>query len=198
MNAEPISAERMSAEPMSADEARYNQVASILHWLIGLALIGQISFGFLLDELAPRGTPSRGEIINLHKSFGIVLGLLIVLRLLWRLRARRPAWPASMSLWQQRAALLGHRALYACMLVMPASGYIASNFSKYGVKLFGHALAPWGPALPKVYDAFNLIHVSTAWLFTALIVGHVTMACIHTLRDGNGLFRRISPWRLSR
>ncbi|MEO5734819.1 MAG: cytochrome b [Rubrivivax sp.] len=188
----------MSTEPVPADQARYGRVASILHWLIGLALIGQITFGFLLDELAPRGTPSRGDTINLHKSFGIVLALLIVLRLLWRLRCRQPAWPVGMPLWQQRAALLGHRALYACMLVMPASGYTASNFSKYGVKFFGHAIRPWGPELPQVYAVFNWIHVSTAWLFTALIAGHVTMAVLHALRDKDGWFQRISPWRLSR
>ena len=60
----------------------YGRVAIALHWLIGLALLGQIGFGFMLDNIAPRGTPARAATINLHKSFGIVLGLLIVLRLL--------------------------------------------------------------------------------------------------------------------
>ena len=183
---------------MSTDDTRYGRVASTLHWLIGVALIAQITFGFLLDDIAPRNTPSRAAVINLHKSFGIVLGVLIVLRLLWRLRHRPPRWPAAMPLWQQRAARLGHHALYVCMVAMPASGYIASNFSKHGVRLFGQALKPWGPDLPNVYAAFNLLHVATAWLFTALIVGHVAMALKHTLTDHDGVFARISPWRLSR
>ena len=67
-----------------------------LHWLIGVALLGQIGFGFLLDDIAPRDTPARAGVINLHKSFGIVLGLLIVARLAWRLATRRRGWPASM------------------------------------------------------------------------------------------------------
>ena len=188
----------MSAR-LSVQETRsYGRVASGLHWLIGLALIGQIVFGFLLDELAPRGTPSRAAVVNLHKSFGIVLGVLIVARLLWRLFNRPPRWPASMSLWQQRAARLGHHALYVCMLAMPISGYVASNFSKHGVKLFGHALKPWGPDLPNVYAALNLLHVATAWLFTALIVGHVLMAIKHTLRDRDGMLARIWPWPQAR
>lgn len=173
---------------------QYSRVASLLHWFIGIALLAQISFGFLLDDLAPRGTPSRGLIINLHKSFGIVLGLLIVLRLLWRLKHAAPAWPAALPTWQRRAAHLGHRALYACMLVMPLSGYIGSNFSKYGVKFFGLALRPWGADLPAVYSVFNGLHVATAWLFTALIAGHVLMALKHALWDRNGIFKRISPW----
>ena len=179
---------------MDTPDARYGRTASLLHWLIGLALIAQISFGFLLDDLAPRNTPARASIINLHKSFGIVLGVLIVLRLLWRLRHRPPGWPASMPLWQQRAARLGQHAMYACMLALPASGYIASSFSKHGVKLFGQALKPWGPDLPNVYAAFNLLHVVTGWLFTALVVGHVLMAFKHLLLDHDGSMARISPW----
>ena len=178
--------------------ARYDRVASLLHWLIGIALLGQITFGFLLDDIAPRGTPARGSVINLHKSFGITLGVLIVLRLLWRLRHRPPAWPVSMPAWQQQAARLGHGALYVCMIVMPASGYIASNFSKHGVKFFGLALRPWGPDLPSVYDSFNLLHVVTAWLFTALIAGHVAIALKHALLDRDDTLARIAPWTRTR
>lgn len=159
--------------------ARYDGIARLLHWLIGIALLAQIGFGFLLDEIAPRGTPARGAVINLHKSVGLLLALLIVLRLLWRLRHRPPAWPATLSVRQQRAASLGHCALYACMLIMPLSAYLGSNFSPHGIKFFGHALAPWGPDLPGVYAVFNLLHIGTAWLFTLLIVGHVLMAFRH-------------------
>ena len=173
---------------------RYDRFTSLLHWLIGAALLGEIVFGFLLDDIAPRGTPARAGVINLHKTIGIWLGLAIVLRLAWRLRQREPAWPASTPHWQRRAARLGHYAMYACMLVVPASGYVASNFGKYGVKLFGVALKPWGPDLPAVYDAFNLLHVGSSWLFSALIVGHVALAIKHALVDHERIFARISPW----
>ncbi len=173
--------------------ARYDLLSIALHWLIGLALLGQIVFGFLLDELAPRGSPDRSAVINLHKSLGMVLGLLIVLRLGWRMRHRPPDWPGSMPEWQQRAARLGHRGLYACMLAMPLSGYVASNFSKHGVKFFGRALPPWGPDSPAVYALFNGAHGVTAWLFTALIAGHVAVAVKHALVDHDGVFSRIWP-----
>ena len=179
---------------MREPDTRYDRIASALHWLIGVALLAQIAFGFLLDDLAPRGTPSRAAVINLHKSIGIVLGVAIVLRLAWRLRHRAPAWPAVMPSWQRRAARHGHTALYVCMTVLPLSGYIASNFSKHGVRFFGLKLAPWGPDLPAVYDALNALHVATGWLFTALIVGHVAFALKHALHDHDGVFARIWPW----
>jgi len=179
---------------MSIQVKRYDRVASLLHWLVGLALLLQIAFGFLLDEIAPRGTPSRAGVINLHKSLGIALAVLIVLRLAWRLRHRAPTWPVSMSAWQRRAARIGHAALYGCMIAMPVSGYLGSNFSKHGIKLFGLALRPWGPDLPSVYAAFNLLHVTTAWIFTALIAGHVLVAVKHVLVDRERVFARVSPW----
>ncbi len=171
---------------------RYDRVARYLHALIGLALAAQIVFGVLLDDLAPKGTPGRASVINLHKSLGLVLGLLIVLRLLWRLGHRPPTWPVSMSGAQRAAAQWGHRALYAAMLVLPASGAIGSNFSKHGVKFFGLALAPLGPDLPGVYKFFNTVHELTAWLLAALIAGHVLMALKHAFIDRDGLLARMS------
>ena len=105
----------------SGSPPRYDGVAIALHWVLGLALVAQIAFGFMLDTLAPRGTPARTDVINLHKSTGIALGVLIVLRMAWRLRHAPPMWSAALSTVHQRAALLGHRMLYTCMLLMPLS-----------------------------------------------------------------------------
>jgi cytochrome b561 len=174
-------------------DPRYGKVAIGFHWLIALCLIGQMAFGFLLDDIAPRGTPMRGPTINLHKSFGMVLGLLILARVGWRLWHQPPGWPASMAAWQQRAALWGHRALYVCMLVLPLSGYLGSNFSRNGVVFFGLKLAPWGPNLPEVYRVFNTIHVVTAWLLALLIAGHVLAALKHALVDRDEVFSRMLP-----
>ena len=171
---------------------RYDRTAVALHWLIGLALIAQIAFGFLLDDIAARGTPARAAVINLHKSLGLVLLALIAARLAWRLLHRPPGWPAGMARWQRRAASWGHRALYACMFAMPLSGYVASNFSKHGIRFFGVALAPWGPDLPAVYRFFNGVHVATAFLFAALIAGHIAVALLHRRRGPLGLAIRMS------
>ena len=173
--------------------SRYDNVAMALHWLIGLALMGQIVFGFLLDELAPQGTPGRADVINLHKSCGVVLGVAILVRLLWRWWHRPPAWPSSIKQWQQNAARIGHWALYSCMVAMPLSGYVASNFSKYGIRFFGHSWPAWGPVSPTVYAFFNGLHVATGWLFSILIVGHVAVALKHAWVDRDGVFARMWP-----
>lgn len=72
------------------EPTRYSRAAMLLHWVVGAALLAQIGFGFLLDEIAPRATPARAGVIGLHKSFGLVLALLVVARLAWRLRHPAP------------------------------------------------------------------------------------------------------------
>lgn len=170
---------------------RYGRVAIALHWLLGLALLAEIVFGFLLDDIAPRGTPARAGVINLHKSIGVVLGLLALARLAWWLKHRPPPWPASMPRWEQRAATLGHQALYTGMIVVPLAGYVASNFSKYGVKFFGIALRPWGPDLPALYTFLGTLHTVTSWLFCALIAVHVAAALKHAFVNRDGIFSSI-------
>jgi cytochrome b561 len=174
---------------------RYDAVAVALHWLVGAALLAQIAFGFLLDPLAPRGTPARAGVVNLHKSFGVLLAAFILLRLAWRLTHAPPPWPASMRPWQQRAAQLWHRALYACMLLLPLSGYLASNLSKHGIRFFGHPWPAWGPDWPAAYGFFNGLHGVTAWVLCALIGGHVAAALKHALSDRDGVLTRIMPGR---
>lgn len=183
---------RPAAPAAAAAPARYTRTAIALHWLMALALVAQIGFGFAVDEIAPRATPARAAVINLHKSFGLVLLALVVLRLGWRWRHPPPPWPPAMPPAQRRLALLGHRALYAAMLVLPMSGAVASNVSRHGIVWFGLRLPPLGPDLPQVYRLFNGVHEVTAWVLTALIAGHVLAAAHHALRR-DGVFRRIWP-----
>ncbi len=183
----------MTIAARNFEPARYGRFTIVLHWLLGLALIAEIIFGFLLDDIAPRGTPERTGVINLHKSIGVVLGLGIVLRLCVRLAQAVPPFPATMAPWKQTAAWANHRLMYACMIVQPLSGYIASNFSKYGVKFFGTPWPAWGPESPAVYAFFNSLHIASSWLFSALIVGHIAIALKHGLVDRDGIFSRIWP-----
>ena len=182
-------AEAASAPP----RLRYDRVAAWLHWGIGLLLLAEIAFGLLLDEIAPRGTPARAGVINLHKSVGIVIGVLIIVRIAWRLGHAPPPWPATMSLRRQRAARLGHLLLYACMVVAPLAGYLGSNFSKHGVRFFGVALAPWGPDWPAAYSFLVGLHDASTYLLLALTIGHVAMALKHGLIERDGIFARIAP-----
>jgi len=166
-------------------ESRYNRTARSLHWLIAGLLLGQFVFGWWLGDI-PRNTPARGYYVNLHKSTGMLIGLLIVLRVVWRLKHSAPPLPASLPRWQQWLAAASHHGMYLCMVVMPLSGYLASNFSKHGVKFFNtFLLPPWGSDDKQLYAVFNQTHKITAVVLLGLVVLHVLAALQHGLRrDG--------------
>jgi cytochrome b561 len=174
---------------------RYSATAIALHWLIALLLLGQFAFGLLLNDIPP-GTPARGIYVNLHKSSGIVIGLLILLRIGWRLTHKPPPLPATMPAWQRHAARFSHVALYLCMVMMPLSGYLASNFSKYGIKFFNLVhWQPWGPDDKAWYTLFNQTHHLTALLLAIFVVLHVLAVAKHMLIDRDGLLLRMWPER---
>jgi cytochrome b561 len=174
----------------------YTGVARALHWLLAALIFGQIAFGWYLQSV-PRKTPARTVYVNLHKSTGLTLGLLILMRLGWRLTHPAPPLPSSVPTWERIAARASHIGLYACMLVMPAAGYLASNFSKFGVNLFNSVLLPpWGVDDRRIYALFNTIHVVTSYVLVGLIALHVAAALRHLyLRDG--VFKRMWPQRSS-
>jgi cytochrome b561 len=174
---------------------RYTTTAIALHWLIALLLLGQFAFGLILGDI-PRGTPERGMYVNLHKSSGMVIGLLILLRIGWRLTHAPPPLPAAMPAWQRQASRLVHAALYLCMLMLPLSGYLASNFSKHGVKFFNVVrMPPWGPDDKTLYAAFNQVHHLAALLLALFVAVHVLAVAKHMLIDRDGLLLRMWPRR---
>jgi cytochrome b561 len=175
----------------------YTRTAVVLHWLIAALLLGQIAFGWFLESV-PRGSPMRGFYVNLHKSTGLTLALLILVRIAWRLLNSPPPLPSFVPSWERFGAKWSHVALYVCMLGMPLSGYIASNFSKYGVKFFNAVmLPPWGVEDPRVYAIFNTTHVVLSYLFVTLIVVHILAALRHAIR-GDGVVSRILSARVGR
>lgn len=172
--------------------AYYNRTARVLHWLIALLLLGQLVFGWWLGDI-PRNTPARGYYVNLHKSMGLLLGLLILARMAWRLRHGAPALPDFMPRWQQKLAAASHHLLYLLMLLVPVAGYLASNFSKHGVKLFNVLLLPpWGSDDRQVYTLLNQTHKVAALLLLIMVVLHVAAALMHGIRR-DGIFSRMWP-----
>ena len=172
--------------------SRYTGTAILLHWLIAIFVFAQIGFGWFMVDI-PKNTPERSYFYNLHKSIGLTALFFILVRVWWRFTHVPPRLPGSLAKWEILAATWSHRLLYACLLVMPLSGYIASNFTKFGVKYFGIELPPWGPADKTLYGIFNNIHVVTSYILVTLIALHVLAAFKHLLVDKDAVFRRMLP-----
>jgi cytochrome b561 len=176
--------------------ARYDHVAMALHWLVAIGVIVQIVLGLWMIDIPKLPAGVRAYWFNLHKSIGITIGVLIFLRLAWRLGHRPPPLPSTVPRWQSRAAHASHWLLYACMLTMPLSGYLGSTFSGYPIKYFGITLPGWGWKDDAIKEVLSSVHFAAAILFISLITLHVLAALKHLFIDRDGVFHRMLPrWR---
>ncbi|HVY06336.1 MAG TPA: cytochrome b [Burkholderiales bacterium] len=171
--------------------AGYTRAAIVFHWIVAILVLTMIGLGFYMEGI-PKGNPDRAFYFNLHKSIGVTTALLVIARLWWRAKNPPPALPASMPAWETQASRISHALLYMCIIVMPLSGFAATQFTKYGVNYFGlFKIPPMGHENKVVYDLLQGIHGITATLLIALIVIHVLAAFKHLLIDRDRVFQRM-------
>ena len=200
---------------MNVSSIRYTRTAVFLHWLIGFAILGMLAFGLYMTGL-PKDAPKvaafdlfdlgiytlhvaepispRTLYFNLHKSIGITLLVLIVLRIVWRFIHKPPVPLDSWKAWERRLSGLSHKALYVLMIVMPLSGIIMSAYGKYSVKWFGTVLIE-GMDNKSIREAFLSVHEIAAWILLCFIALHVVGALKQWAIDRDDTMRRMSWWR---
>jgi cytochrome b561 len=194
-------------EPASRDPNdafRYTGIAIALHWFIAALTGVNIALVWLIDRWPADWVRPA---IDLHKSIGMTVLGLAIMRILWRLGHRPPALPASYRKIEIRAAHLAHLALYALMVAIPLSGYLHDSAWKEGPthpdRLFW--FVPWprlamlanlSPAAKECAHSvlFN-VHRWLAYGLYALVGLHVAAALKHQLLEGHREIQRMLPSR---
>lgn len=177
-----------------SDSGRYDAVAITLHWVTAAAILGLLMAGFVMTSLKP-GSALQFQLYQWHKSVGITVAALALLRLAWRLRHRPPPLPGSMPRHEQLVAHLGHWALYALMLGLPLAGWAVVSTSPYNIPtiLYGVVSLPHLP-LPREANALaKLAHMTGAWILIVTLVGHVGAALRHHLVLRDAVMVRMLP-----
>jgi cytochrome b561 len=178
---------------MTTSGARYTNVAVALHWMIAALVVTQLTLGWWMIDIPKQPVGVRAFWFNLHKSIGMTIALLVVLRIAWRFRHPAPPLPVSVPAWQRRAAAASHALLYACLLGMPLVGFLGSTFSGYPIKYFGFALPQWGFESASLKEFFSAVHLGFAWVFMTLIALHTGAALKHLVLNRDGVFWRMWP-----
>ncbi len=181
-------------------EQRYGDIAVIFHWLIAIFIIGLLAIGKYMVTLE-ENDPLRYVLTQSHKSFGITVLILSVLRLLWRFTHKPPPEPASLPSWQKRAAGGAHLMLYVLMFALPVTGWIMVSASPLNIDtvLFGVITWPHLPVLtelPNRADIASSFHHYHHYAGTALIVillAHIGAALKHHFIDKDTILSRMLP-----
>lgn len=170
---------------------RYNLAAIILHWTIAALLAFQISVGWALEDLGAHGF----AMFQLHKSVGILILALTLLRIVIRYWKPRP--PKLEHGWQGTLASVVHVGLYIFMIGAPLTGWALVSTSKVKVPtlIFGVIPLPHLPLPQSVHGLAENGHGLLAWIGIALFVLHVAGALRHHFLMSDGLIWRMVPGR---
>jgi cytochrome b561 len=180
--------------PASDAAARYTRTAIALHWLIAILVVAQFAWGWWMVGIPKDPVGPRVNAFNLHKSVGLTILALMIVRLAWRARHPAPALPP-MPRWQARVARTTHVALYAALLLQPLVGYLGSEVSGYPVKYFGLTLPGWAGKHEALKEVLSLVHLATSWAIATLVTLHVAGALKHALVERDGLLARMGLGR---
>ena len=179
---------------MSADETTaYALLLRRIHWATAVLFIVAMLIGFYCG-LQPPGTSPRRELLEVHKSLGMTLLFLSVLRLMVRAATKVLPEPSSFGALVRFAAKLNHVALYLILFAMPLTGYAFSSAGGYSLKYFW--TFSW-PRLvtnsPEIAHAGEVAHDTLAWLVYAVVALHVAATFWHAVVMRDGTLARMWP-----
>ena len=174
------------------NNSSYGTVSKTFHWIIALLVFGLFGLGWYMTGL-PIG-PELVKNYNLHKSIGVLVLCLAVLRLLWRLLSPPPSLPEGMSNGEKFAAKAAHFLLYVLLFLQPVIGLLGSWAANFPVVVFGAFVVPQlvGPD-EQMKEFWTAVHFWSSWLLLALIVLHVAAAIRHHFIIGDNTLRRMLP-----
>jgi cytochrome b561 len=139
-------------------------------------------------------TPTKVKVFALHKSVGLTILALALLRLAWRLGQRVPREP-SMPRWQYVAARASHFLLYVLILALPLSGWLFNSAANFPLEWFGLVHVPsLTPGLDPVLKSLALrTHVLLFWILAAVVAVHAAAALWHHFRQHDDVLLRMLP-----
>jgi cytochrome b561 len=177
--------------PLRSTDTGWGALVRAFHWAIALLIVLQAVLGLTMVQLGV--TPEKVRVFALHKSIGLGILALVLLRIAWRLSERRPADPAGTPRWQRRAAHLAQLALYVLMVAIPLSGWWFNSAANAPLTWFGMLQVP---SLTGGYDPLwkpraLLVHQSLFWLLVAVLSVHVGAALWHHFKQRDDVLRRM-------
>jgi cytochrome b561 len=170
---------------------RYTKLAVVFHWLIAALIVTNVVLAWTWDSLSK---PDAASVVNVHKSIGLTVLGLALLRLLWRFSHQPPAYPVTYARWESGLSRVVHVLLYLVMFGLPLSGYIMDSAPKgpehpiiwFGLFQFPHisAILNLAPATRhQVHEFFEQAHGLSADALYALLFLHVAGALKHQFID---------------
>lgn len=181
---------------LKSDATQWGSLAKFFHWAVVLLILAQGVLGLVMVEMPKR--PSTIPYYSFHKSLGITILALAVLRLVWRLFDARPREVAGMPHWQALGARLGHALLYVLIFAVPLSGWLFDSASSLRpLYWFDLVKLPslTGGKDDAMRDVAGEAHELLFWVLILVAAGHAAAALVHHFHNRDETLARMLPWR---
>lgn len=174
-----------------ASTQRFTPLQRGIHWLMAICILAMLFVGVgMVSTIAPDNL----GLVSFHKSLGMALLILVLIRIAVRWRYGAPALPSSLPIPMKLAAEASHYILYALMIVMPLLGWAMLQTSDYPIVLVGGVRLP---QLLRQSDGLHTLfwdaHRYLAFLFFAVVLMHIAAALYHAFVRRDGVFTAMSP-----
>jgi cytochrome b561 len=159
----------------------YGIVTRLTHWIMALAIIGMFVLGLWMVTLNYY-SPYYRSAPNLHRSVGILLLILLVVRFAWRLANPKPD-DSELEPWERWAARAVHWGFYPLLLALMVSGYLISTADGRPIEVFDWFSVPALYSKKGMEDVAGAVHEILAYLTMAVVAMHVLASLKHHFLD---------------
>lgn len=168
--------------PTGNEAERYGMASRLLHWTTAILFISLIPMG-MFASMIPEGTWFRNHYYVVHKTIGVLVFALMLVRLFWNRRSKRPGLDASLKTSERRWAHRVHIILYILLIAMPITGYVMTSFHGFPTYIFAIEIPPlWGKS--DAYIVWGLFHKYLLPYVLYIVLGaHILGALKHHFID---------------
>lgn len=182
----------MTDSSFSTRPKDYAPIGKALHWISALLVLGIIPAGIVMTNIGPGAL--QNQLYDLHRSFGVVVFVLAVWRVVVRLYHGAPAPYAGLTRFERVASGFTHYALYGLLLAMPLIGWLMTSAYRVDVSVFGLFTLPHlAPKDETLFTIFQWMHLGGAIAMTLLVLLHIAGALKHTLVKKDIVLWRMLP-----
>jgi len=179
---------------MSHTSIRHHHLTIALHWLTVVTILCAVSAVFMREFF--EDDEMRLLLLNLHRSFGVLILLLVILRVAARYKYYVVRVGETLPRILRRLAGVTHFVLYLFLFALPITGWLFTSAAGKTVTVFGVANLP--SLLQKNRDLAERlgdIHETLAWFFIVLITAHILAALWHHFVRKDDVLTAILPSR---
>lgn len=174
-----------------ASEAKsYNIISRIIHWVTALIILALLVVGKYMKGM--EFSEQKLEVYNLHKSFGLLVLFLVVVRIVWHIVTKKPKSMDTHAKWERVLSHAVHGFLYLLLFALPLSGWVMSSAGDFNIKFFGLNMPDIVAKDENLFEFAEEMHELFAYAVLGFVALHVAGALKHHFIDRDMTIARMT------